>query len=166
MTGANTTPPPASSHPTLTADPPVSSTANSPSTAGAPPPPTIDIKSIQDTYNQLKHSSTESPATLNMYALMLNIHSKMPETEALRYEIKKVNNRLDALEAKIGDGSEVAERLGLALRFLPLSPTGHTDLDIVKQILAEVRAPGINVDRDVVKAVRKIPSQACSPVPS
>ena len=126
MTGANTTPPPASSHPTLTADPPVSSTANSPSTAGAPPPPTIDIKSIQDTYNQLKHSSTESPATLNMYALMLNIHSKMPETEALRYEIKKVNNRLDALEAKIGDGSEVAERLGLALRFLPLPPTGHT----------------------------------------
>ena len=94
-----------------------------------------------------------------MYALMLNIHSKLPETEALRYEIKKVNSRLDALEAKIGDGSEISERLGLALRFLPLPPTGYTDLDIVKQILAEVRAPGINVDRDVVKAVRKIPSQ-------
>ena len=60
MTGANAAPPPASS----------------PLTAGSPPPQTIDIKSIQDTYNQLKHSSTESPATLNMYALMLNIHSK------------------------------------------------------------------------------------------
>ena len=159
VTGAYAAPPPASSPPTLTADIPVTSTANSPSTAGAPSPPTIDIKSIQDTYNQLKHSSTESPATLNMYALMLNIHSKLPETEALRYEIKKVNNRLDALEAKIGDGSEISERLGLALRFLPLPPTGYTDLDIVKQILAEVRAPGINVDRDVVKAVRKLPSQ-------
>ena len=163
MTGASAPPPPppASSHPPLNVTPPFHpSTASLVPPARPPTPPPIDITSIQDTYNQLKNSATESPATLDMFALMLNIHSKMSDTEAVRCELKKATTRLDALEAKVGDDKEVAERLGLAIRFLPLPPSGYTDLDIAKQILAEIRAPGVNVDRDVVKAVRKIPSKA------
>ena len=49
-------------------------TPSSTGTAGASTPPPIDIESIQNTYNQLKNSSTESPTTLNMFALMLNIY--------------------------------------------------------------------------------------------
>ena len=94
---------------------------------------------------------------LDMFALMLNIYSKLSETDLLRSEIKKVNNRLDALEAKVGDDKEVAERLGLAVRFLPLPSPGYTDLDIAKQVLGAIKAPGIDVNRDVVKSVRKIP---------
>ena len=44
-----------------------------------------------------------------------------------------------------------------AIRFLPLPPSGFSDLDIARQILAEIRAPGIDVNRDVVKAIRKTP---------
>ena len=145
-------------------DPPAPDTSRptSSSRARTPGPPPIDIMSIQNKYNILKNSSTESPAQsamLDMLALMLNIYSKLSATEAIRCEIEKANQRLDALEAKVGRENEVSERLGLAVRSLPLPSPGHTDLDIVKQILSEIKAPGIDVDRDVVKAVRKIPSK-------
>ena len=129
-------------------------------------PPPIDVQSLQNSYNQLKNSKgspvtldTLHGQTLDMFALMLNIHSKMSETDAFRSEVTKANTRIDALEAKVGGINEVSEKLGLAIRFLPLPPTGFSDLDIARQILAEIRAPGIDVNRDVVKAVRKIPSK-------
>ena len=145
-------------------DPPAPDTSRptSSSRARTPGPPPIDIMSIQNKYNILKNSSTESPAQsamLDMLALMLNIYSKLSATEAIRCEIEKANHRLDALEAKVGRENEVSERLGLAVRSLPLPAPGHTDLEIAKQILSEIKAPGIDVDRDVVKAVRKIPSK-------
>ena len=96
---------------------------------------------------------------LNMFALILNIHSKQSETEAVKIEVKQASSRLDAVEAKIGGPDEVAERLGLAVRQLQLPPHGYTDLDMVRQVLAEIRAPGIDVTRDVVKAVRKLPNK-------
>ena len=139
------------------------STPNLVTTARVPTAPPLDIKSIQNTYNKLKTSSTESPVMLDMLALVLNIYSKLSETDTFQCEIKKAHSRLDALEAKVGDDKEVAERLGLAVRHLPLPPPGYTDLDMAKQVLAEIKAPGINLDRDVVKAIRKIPSKPTNP---
>ena len=136
---------------------------DSPSTI-APPP--IDVRSLQNSYNHLKNSTGSTVTldilqglTLDMFALMLNIHSKMSENDAFRCEFIKANTRIDALEAKVGGINEVSEKLGLAIRFLPLPPTGYSDLDIARQILAEIRAPGLDVNRDVVKAIRKIPSK-------
>ena len=41
-----------------------------------------------------------------------------------------------------------------------LHPTnGLTDLDLVRQVVAEIRAPIVDPGRDVVKAVRKMPSR-------
>ena len=129
-------------------------------------PPPIDVRSLQNSYNQLKNSSgspvtleTLHGQTLDMFALMLNIHSKMSETDAFRNDVKKAHTRIDALEAKVGSMNEVSEKLGLAIRSLPLPPTGFSDLDMARQILAQIRAPGVDVNRDVVKAVRKIPAK-------
>ena len=90
-------------------------------------PPPIDVRSLQNSYNQLKNSSgspvtleTLHGQTLDMFALMLNIHAKMSETDAFRSEVKKASARIDALEAKIGGTNEVSEKLGLAIRLLPL----------------------------------------------
>ena len=40
----------------------------------APQQPPIDITKLQNTYNELRTSSAESPLMLDMFALMLNIH--------------------------------------------------------------------------------------------
>ena len=114
---------------------------------------------LQTTYNQLKNSSTESPLLLDMFAVMLNIHSKQSETEVFRQKIDETISRIESMEAKVGNAEEVAERLGLAVRLLPLPPTGYSDLDIVRQIFHEIRAPGIEVNRDIIKATRKLPAK-------
>ena len=86
-------------------------------------PPPIDVTSLQNSYNQLKSSSSSgSPVTLDslpgltldMFALMLNIHSKMSETDAVRCEVKKATTRIEVLEAKVGGVDEVSEKLGLS----------------------------------------------------
>ena len=77
---------------------------------------------------------------------MLNIHSKQSENDDIRSEIKQTSSRLAAVEAKVGGEHEVAERLGLAVRQLSLPPPGYSDLDIVRQVLAEIRAPGISCE--------------------
>ena len=114
---------------------------------------------LESTYNQLKNSSTESPLLLDMFAVMLNIHSKQSETEVFRQKIDETISRLESMEAKVGNAEEVAERLGLAVRFLPIPPDGYSDLDVVRQIFREIRAPGIDVTRDIIKATRKIPGK-------
>ena len=96
---------------------------------------------------------------LDMFALMLNIHSKQSENDDKRSEIKQTSSRLAAVKAKVGGEHEVAERLSLAIRQLSLPPPGLTDLDMVKQVLEEIRAPGIDVTRDIIKAVRKLPAK-------
>ena len=55
---------------------------------------------------------------------MLNIHSKQSETDGVKSEMKHANIRLDAVEAKIGGMGDVAERLSVAVRPLPLPAPG------------------------------------------
>ena len=74
-----------------------SSTSNVQATVSSPP--SIDIAEVQNTYHQMKASSSESPALLNMYALMLNIHSRQAEIDTLKNGLQQTNSRLDALEA-------------------------------------------------------------------
>ena len=36
----------------------------------------------------------------------------------------------------------------------------YLDLDLVRQVLGELRAPNLDVNRDVVKAIRKLPPKS------
>ena len=107
----------------------------------------------------MKTTNTQPPILMDMFALMLNIHSKQSENDELCSELQHNTLRLDSVEAKIGGINDVSKRLGLAVRRLPLPPPGRTDLDMVRQAFAEIKAPGVDVNRDVVKAVRKLPAK-------
>ena len=71
-----------------------------------------------------------------MLDIMLNIHSKQSKTEENETEFNHNSARFDAVEAKIGGINEVSEKLGLAVRQLPLPTHGYTDLDTIKQLFA------------------------------
>ena len=121
--------------------------------------PSIDMGSVLSSYNQLKTNGSESPAMLNMYALMINIHSRQSEIDILKSDLNQTNRRLEAVEAKIGGPEDISERLGLVVRKLPLPSPGQTDLDLVKMLFAEIKIPGFDLNREVVKAVRKLPAR-------
>ena len=154
--GASVPQPPASS------GPPSYSSSNYPPVDGVNPanaPPAIDINSLHNSYNQIKASNNQPPILLDMFALMLNLQSKQTENDEMRSELQHNTVRLDAVEAKIGGINDVSERLGLAVRRLPLPPTGRTDLEMFRQVIAELRLQGVDVNRDITKAVRKLPAR-------
>ena len=140
--------------------PPSNNSSNYPPMgAGAPTAtPPIDITSLTSSYNQMKATNTQPPILMDMFALLLNVHSKQSENDEIRSEVQQNTSRLDSIETKIGGPDDVSERLGLALRRLPLPPPGQADLDMVRQALAEINAPGIDVKTDITKAVRKLPT--------
>ena len=55
---------------------------------------------------------------LDMFAFMLNIHSKQSETKEIKTEINQNSARLNAVEATIGGTNEVSEKPCLAVRQL------------------------------------------------
>ena len=90
---------------------------------------------------------------------MLKIYSKQSESDNLKADVQRVNSRMNAVEAKIGGPDEISERLWFAVQRVSFPNQGYTDLDVIRQIFAEIRAPGVNVLSDVIKAVRKLPSK-------
>ena len=146
--GTAPTPQPPSSRP------PSNNSANYPPMgAGAPTAaPPIDIASLTSSYDQMKATNTQPPILMDMFALLLNLQSKQSENDEIRSEVQQNTSRLDSIEAKIGGPDDVSERLGLALRRLPFPPPGQTDLDMVRQALAEINAPGIDVKSEDIRA--------------
>ena len=151
-----------------TSGPPAFNSANFPPVGGASaasPPPAIDINGLFTSYNDMRESSNQPPILMDMFALMLNIHSKQAENDELRTDIKSNTSRIDSIEAKIGGSDEVSEKLGLAVQFLPLPPTGYTDLDTVRLLFGAISAPGIDVRRDIIKCMRKLPAKPAPNTP-
>ena len=118
----------------------------------------MNMASLQNTYNQMvAGGSTAGPQDrimTDMYGMLLNVLSKQSENDAIKEEVKDHGARIRELEAKVGDPSDVSEKLGLAVRNLPLPSPGQSELDNVRAAFNEVRAPGVAVTRDITKAVR------------
>ena len=120
------------------------------------PLPDIDLNSMMSSYNKVKESNSQPKILTDMYGILIHISSKQRETEGLKDDIRSHTERLDRLETKIGGTEEVSERLSIAIRNLPLPLPGGDDLTCVRNALHELRAPGVDVYHDIVKAVRKL----------
>ena len=125
--------------PTSTAPQGVQFQAGSSAVFNLPAPPDVDITRLHNSYNQMISSGSESQVLVDMFALMLNIHSRQTEVDTMKVTLDNTIKRLEAVEAKIGTSDEVAERLGLAVRYLPLPAEGFSDLQLVRQVFGLIR---------------------------
>ena len=90
----------------------------------------------------------------DMYGMMLHLFSKSSENDALKSTVGTCISRLDSLEAKVGNPDEPAIPLSIAVRFMPLPAPGQTDKQLIQLAFSEIRAPGVDVEQDIVKVVR------------
>ena len=90
-----------------------------------------------------------------MLGMMVNIFSKQNENENVKTQVISNTDRIDQLEAKIGDSKDVAYPRSIAIRRLPLPPHGVTELQNAQHYLKEIKAQGVDISKDAVKAVRK-----------
>ena len=88
-----------------------------------------------------------------MYAMLIQVLSRQEKSDNLVEEVRDNSNRIRELEKKVGDPGAIAEKLGLCLRGLPLAE-GRSELDNVRDALAQIGAPGVDVFKDVLKVER------------
>lgn len=121
-------------------------------------PPVMNLASLQNTYSEMVARNgtggAQDQILTDMYGMLLNVLSKQTENDAIKQEVQDHSYRIRELEAKVGDPSQISEKLGLAVRNLPLPTPGLSELDNVRAAFSEIKAPGIEVERDIVKAVR------------
>ena len=125
------------------------------------PPVEVNLADLTQTYNQLRRSGSQvAPDTSNkllvdIYGMMVNMSAKQSEIDTVKKVVKTNTNRISELEAKIGNADQVSIPLGIAIRHLPPPPQGTSELQQVRNVLAAVRAEGVDPQTDVVKAVRE-----------
>ena len=116
--------------------------------------PLVNVNSLRESYSDFMASGTESKILTDMYAMMLQIVSRQEEVDVLKEEVQVNTGRIEELERKVGNSSEIAERFGIIIRNLQLPDEGKSELQHVRESLHQIGASGLDVVRDVVKANR------------
>ena len=119
--------------------------------------PQVDINSILKSCEEARSGVQvdTGKALQDILGMVVHIYSKQSENDEIKAKVESNTARIDELEAKIGDRSEVAFPRSISIRKLPLPPIGVTELQNVKHYLKEIHAPGVRYDNDVVKVIRK-----------
>jgi len=117
----------------------------------------MDIPTLQQSYQQMLSGDSQQPQgqiLTDMYGMLLHVLSKQTENDGVKQEVKENSDRIRELEAKVGGPDEISEKLGIYIRNLPMPAPGKSELENVREALSEVKAPGVDVRRDVTKAAR------------
>ena len=87
-----------------------------------------------------------------------NVHGHVQKNEVIE-KLEKVfdenTQQNEKLEAKIGKEEEPAVPLSLVVLNLTLPPPWKSDLEFVKSVLEEIKAPNVDIDVDVNFAVQR-----------
>ena len=131
-----------------------------PNTNPTQPTSAINVDKLRETFQNMQQgaaSTSENSAPLkDMFGMLLHLCSKGDENEQMKTEISSNTHRLDRLEAKLGSSpDDIAVPLSLAIRNLPLPGPGSNDYELVKALLREINAAGVDIDHDIIKVVRQ-----------
>jgi len=119
--------------------------------------PKVDLRQLVNSHSAMEtdDSKVDSNKVLkDILGVVINMYAKSEDIEKVKKVSDENTHRITQLEAKVGKPDEIALPLGLAVRNLPLPREGVAELDNVRMALKEINAPGVNVEKDVVKATR------------
>ena len=119
--------------------------------------PKVDLAQLVASHNTMEANGTvgdTSKVLKDILGVVINMYAKGEDIDNVKKVAEDNSYRISQLEAKIGKPEEVSLQLGLAVRHLPLPGQGLTELDNVRMAFKEINAAGVEVRRDVIKAVR------------
>ena len=98
---------------------------------------------------------TSNKLLVDIYGMMVNLSAKQAKIDTVKTVVQSNTSRIEDLESKIGDSIQVSIPRGIAIHHLPPPSPGTSELQQVRNVLAAVRAEGVDPQVDVVKAVRE-----------
>ena len=114
----------------------------------------LNIPRLIHSYNEMVSSGSQSKVFTDMYGMMLQIVLNQSDYEEMKATIAENSLRIQHLEAKLASQNGISEKLGIVIRNLPHANAGQEELDYVRWIISEIKPPGVDIHRDVVKAER------------
>ena len=119
--------------------------------------PNVDLNDIIKSCDDAKKGvPVDSGKVLgDMLGMIVHMFAKQSEQDATKQQVHSNTDRIEQLEAKVGDADEVAYPRSIAVRKLPLPPHGVSEVQNAQHYLKEIKAQGVDTTIDVVKAVRK-----------
>ena len=139
------------------AAPPRPNLVNFPSPSTEQILPQVDLKDIIKSCEDAKkgHQIDAGKVLNDMLGMMVHMFSKQTENDVMKTQVTSNTDRIDQLEAKVGDQNDVAYPRSIAIRRLPLPPHGVTEIQNAQHYLKEVKAQGVDISKDAIKAIRK-----------
>ena len=116
----------------------------------------LDLNALNSSYREMIQDGGQGQPKIlvDMFGMLLSIVSKQKEFDEVIEQVKSNSQRIKELEDKVGKPDDVAVKLGICIKNLPLPEPGLDELDNVRRTLSNVMAPGVDVMKDVCKAVR------------
>ena len=120
----------------------------------------VSMDTVNKVADMVNKGETVDPneCMLAMFGMMASLHcqsSEMKEKVNSVVNMAKNNeDRIEALEKKVGRKEECAIPLSITIQNMPVM-SSKSDEDIVKKVIAEVGAQGVDPERDVVKVERR-----------
>ena len=114
--------------------------------------PEVDINDIIKSCEEAKKGNEVDTGKVfnDMLGMMVNMFSKQNEHENVKTQVISNTDRIEQLEAKIGDSKDVAYPRSIAIRKLPLPPHGVTELQNAQHYLKEIKAQCVEISKDAV----------------
>jgi len=119
--------------------------------------PKVDLRQLISSHSAMESDGDGidfSKILKDILGVVINMYAKTDDIEKVKKASDENRYRIAQLEAKVGKPEDIALPLGLAVRYLPLPQEGISELDNVKMAFREINAPGVDVNKDVVKAIR------------
>ena len=85
--------------------------------------------------------------------MVYNVAKTMGTMDQVKAQIKSNTDRIDSIEVNLAD-KEISLALGIVIINLPLSPASVPLLEYARAAIKEVKAPGVDCQVDVTRAVR------------
>ena len=116
----------------------------------------LDLNALHSSYREMIQDGGQGQPKIlvDMFGMLLSIVSKQKEFDEVIEQVKINSQRIKELEDKVGKPDDVAVKLGICIKNLPLPGPGLDELDNVRRTLSHVMAPGVDVMKDVCKAIR------------
>ena len=116
----------------------------------------MDLSSMENMAQKVNSGEPVDQTELlkGVFEMVYGVAKSLGTIDQVKTQLSSNTKRIEALETKLGDKDEISLALGLVVLNLTLPPHGISELEYARAVIKEVHATGVDVQVDVVKAVR------------
>ena len=119
--------------------------------------PSVDINGIVKSCQEVRNGGQIDTGKVlgDLLGMVVHIFTKQTENDNIGVKVNSNTERIQQLEARLGEEPEIIYDRSIAIRTLPLPAEGFSEIQNVSYVLHEIREPSF-CQTDIIKVIRKV----------